>query len=344
MSSLLAYSGLATKIRAMKSNLIREEEYREIASFHSVPEVVSFLKRHSAYNEEFQNMDDASLHRGQVEMHLHHTLYKDFSKIYRFSNIKQRSFLSLYFTKYEVSLLKNCFRTIFNKNTVQLNQIGDPTLFENHFSFPVMKLNDSSSTEELIQNLKGSVYYEQLWVVLNNAGSTLFDYETALDMLYFKASWKTLHKYFSGKELSILSENFGSKIDMLNIQWIYRSKKYYKMTPADIYALIIPIQYKLKKEEITAMAESESIEALADAIRASYYGRHFQEASPSSLEKMYRSILNKIHQAAVRKYPYSVACVHSYLYSKENEVYKLTTALEGIRYGLSQDEIVGYIL
>ena len=32
---------------------------------------------------------------------------------------------------------------------------------------------------------------------------------------------------------------------MLNIQWIYRAKKYFNLSPADIYALLIPIQYKI---------------------------------------------------------------------------------------------------
>ena len=40
----------------------------------------------------------------------------------------------------------------------------------------------------------------------------------------------------------------GSKIDLLNIQWIYRAKKDYNMKPADIYLMLIPIHYKLSTE------------------------------------------------------------------------------------------------
>ena len=45
------------------------------------------------------------------------------------------------------------------------------------------------------------------------------------------------------------------KFDMLNLQFILRSKRYYRMEPAAIYAQLIPVNYKLKKEEITAMVE-----------------------------------------------------------------------------------------
>ena len=43
---------------------------------------------------------------------------------------------------------------------------------------------------------------------------------------------------------------------MLNLQWIYRSKKYYHMTPADIYALLIPVHYRLSRREISALVEA----------------------------------------------------------------------------------------
>ena len=43
---------------------------------------------------------------------------------------------------------------------------------------------------------------------------------------------------------------------MLNLQWIYRSKKYYHMAPADIYALLSPVRYKLSTKEITELVEA----------------------------------------------------------------------------------------
>ena len=45
----------------------------------------------------------------------------------------------------------------------------------------------------------------------------------------------------------------GSKIDLLNLQWIYRAKKYYNMKPADIYLLLIPIHYKLSTDQVKEM-------------------------------------------------------------------------------------------
>ena len=45
MGSLLSYSGLSTKVRAMQSKLIKEAQYQEIAQMHSFTAIVSYLKK-----------------------------------------------------------------------------------------------------------------------------------------------------------------------------------------------------------------------------------------------------------------------------------------------------------
>ena len=91
------------------------------------------------------------------------------------------------------------------------------------------------------------------------------------------------------------------------------------------------------------MVEAENLNYLAEQIRSTRYGEQFSEDSPSELEQRYHAALHAIHKASVRKYPYSIVCVDSYLYEKEQETDLITTIIEGIRYGLSHDEITRYI-
>lgn len=49
MGSLLSYSGLTTKIRAMQSRLLTDDQYRELAELKSVPQAVTYLKQQPAY-------------------------------------------------------------------------------------------------------------------------------------------------------------------------------------------------------------------------------------------------------------------------------------------------------
>ena len=41
--NLVAYSGMTTKIRAMKNKLLSPEQYEEITHFTTVAELISFL-------------------------------------------------------------------------------------------------------------------------------------------------------------------------------------------------------------------------------------------------------------------------------------------------------------
>ena len=56
-----------------------------------------------------------------------------------------------------------------------------------------------------------------------------------------------VRNFFSGNDLAEITKAYGEKFDMLNLQFIFRSKRYFNMAPADIYALLIPMNYKLKK-------------------------------------------------------------------------------------------------
>ena len=77
---------------------------------------------------------------------------------------------------------------------------------------------------------------------------TLYDYNLALDLYYYTSTWKEQKKILKKSDLELFMRDRGSKIDLLNIQWIYRAKKYYNMKPADIYLMLIPIHYKLSTE------------------------------------------------------------------------------------------------
>ena len=105
MGRLLSYSGISTKIRAMQSKLISESEIQEMLQFTSVSHAAAWLKRTPEYAKAWADLDENSLHRGQIEKLLKASIFKDFSKIYQFANPEQRKFLDLYSRRYEIRVL-----------------------------------------------------------------------------------------------------------------------------------------------------------------------------------------------------------------------------------------------
>ena len=343
--SLLTYSGITTKVRAMESHLISDSQFREMANLEDVRSAAEYLRQQPAYTDIFTDLDDTKLHRGYIEQLLTLSKYRDFTKLYRFSNLSQRKFLDLYFMHYEIDIIKKCLRNVMSHQKADLDLSMFRDFFEKHSDIDLVSLAQADSLQELIAGLEGSIYYKLLTETsdaMQDGASTLFDYELKMDLLYFKTIWKVKEKILSKKEQKILNQCFGCRLDMLNVQWIYRSKKYYFLPTADIYALLIPVQYRLKADEIRQMAEAATLDDFFAALKGTYYGNipTAQVQEHPDLEALNEQIQNRIYHMVSRKNPYTIAILDSYLYFKELEKQRLITTIEGIRYGLSPGEII----
>ena len=76
MGSVLSYSGLSTKIRAMQSRLVTDEQLEEIVQLPNVPQVTAYLKRTPEYQNVWSGLDENDLHRGQIEKLLKKSIFK----------------------------------------------------------------------------------------------------------------------------------------------------------------------------------------------------------------------------------------------------------------------------
>ncbi|MDD3340478.1 MAG: V-type ATPase subunit [Lachnospiraceae bacterium] len=344
MGGLLSYSGLTTKIRAMNKNFITDAGFREIAELPNVPQVVGYLKHHPGYSNILGELDEENLHRGQVEAILTRSVMHDYASLYRFSNGEQRNFLKMYSRRYEVKLLKKCMANIFDHRDIALDLSKEKAFFDRYSDLDVTRLAESTTIDELIENLKGTGYYQALNRLVQKAEPTLFDYEVALDLYRFTSIWKEKDKILKSKDLELITDAYGNKFDMLNLWWICRAKKYFNMPTTDIYAMVIPVRYKLRKEEIAALVECENMDEFERILSRTYYGRVYENITPDTLEDMYVYVLKHVLLKESRQHPHTAATIYSYLYRKEHDINRLTIAIECIRYGLTPDETMSYII
>ena len=344
MGNLLSYSGISTKIRAMQSKLIREEQIREILELSSVPQVAAYLKKTPEYSKLWASLDETTSHRGLLEKSLKTSIFHNFSKIYQFANPEQRKFLDLYSRRYEIRVLKEIMTNLFDhRDTDPVDISPYREFFRRHSKLDIDRLVACTNMEEFINALKGNEFYGPLSRIQNRENALLFDYGMALDLYYFSLIWHVRKKLFSGNDLAEITKAYGEKFDMLNLQFIQRSKRYYNMDPASIYALLIPVNYKLKKEEITALVEAPSYEEGRRIFQKTWYGNKYEQLTVANLEEFYNHIHRSILEKESHRNPYSVAVIYSYLYNKEHEVNRLTIAIECVRYGVQHDEAMRYI-
>ena len=332
MGNLRTYSGITTKIRAMQAKLLTEADYENIANLKTVPEVIEYLKEKPAYTKYINRMDTSLYHRGDVEKVLTQSFYDDYTRIFRFVGMEQKKFLKAYWKRYEIDLINYCLRIVFNHYDVPFDIDYKKEIFDKYSQLSVSKLVLSKNVEELIDNLKGTEYYSPLQTLRESGAATLYDYDLTLELYYFSVMWK--------EEKRLLK---GMRIDLTNIRWIYRAKKYYNMLPPDIYMMMIPIQYRFSKEEFKAMVEAPTVEEFIKQVGLTRYGNKLTFEEGHMLEQQSREILKAAYLSDRRHNPYSVATMNAYLFLKEEEIRKIVSALECIRYGLSSRDILGYL-
>lgn len=343
MNSSISYSGINTKVKAMSSKLISKDDYDKILNLETVTDLIAYLKKHPGYHDLFQKYDEREMHRGEAERVFINGLYLDYTKIYRFANDRQRQDLELIFFRYEVNVLKACVRLIHNNASAYDLSVFHP-FFTKHSQIDVNKLSSSRSMDEYIQNLKGTEYYPLLSKINVKSGLTAFDYNMALDVYYFTKSWKLKDKILKGNNKKAFTLRIGTEIDLLNIMWIYRSKKMYDMNAADIFTYLIPVNYKLTKAQLARLVSTVTLEEFMNLIATTRYKNFAPHLRDQTMEKEYIRIVDDIYLYNITRYPASMATVNYYLFRKDMEISKLTSSLECIRYGLDLKRKQDYIL
>ncbi len=344
LRSLMRYSAIAAKVQAMRSKLLKDQDYAQIAEMKSVQEVVEFLQQKPAYASWLDQIDPARCYREDVEKMLTQSLYADFTRLFRFSGQEQKTFLRDYWKRYEVELINYCLRIVFNHYHRPFDLDYKKEFFDRYSKISIDRLITSRDVNELVDNLAGSEYYDLLRRVRDSGNAQLVDYDLALNLYYFSTMWKKDRKVLTGTDLEIFTRDYGTRIDLLNVQWIYRAKKYYHMDPAQILAMIIPIHYKIKADDIRALIDAPDEDAFERILEGNYYFKRYARViDGKKLEQIYQDIMQYLFMQDLRDHPYSFACVNTYLFLKEREVDKLTTALECISYELPSNEVLDYI-
>lgn len=346
MSNLFSNSAITTKIHGMSSKLLSLEDFRELASCEDIPAILHKLESYQAsYKLSFKDKDLDSLHRSEIERILLVDKFHDFTKIYTFANGSQRKFLRLFFIQYEVFLLKRCLRSCLSKRSMKLDLGSFKEFLKKHSNLDFDKLSKAENIRSFIEELEGSIYYENLSKLGDNA--TLFDYEMSMDLLFFKTIWNKTKKTLSKSEQEIVRNRLGTTIDMLNIQWIYRSKRYYKIPAVDMYSYLIPVYYKLNESILKAMINTDDFQSLNEIFSSTYYGKLSKNLFGSetvSFERLELGMLYRTSRLLAMRYPYSIASISDYLFRKDIEIDMLINVIEAVRYSLPKEQIISKIL
>ena len=182
MRDVMRYSGIVTKVAAMRAKLLKPQDYEQLASMDTVTDIIEYLKQTKSYGKFITQMDESLYHRGNIEKVLIQSLYDDYTRLYRFADMQQKDFLKIFMKRYEVDLVRYCLRIVFNHSNVPFDLNYKKPFFDKYSKLSIDKLITSTNIDELVDNLRGSEYYEALKPFQESPASTWLVYEELLSL------------------------------------------------------------------------------------------------------------------------------------------------------------------
>lgn len=339
------YSAVASKLKAMRGGGLGHSDLENLTQKSSVQEICAYLKESAAYKNVLAEVDTAQAHRGEIEMLLNQSFMSEYERLYNFMDQDKRTMLKFWFARREINLLTAGLRHVFTHERIadDILRQGNTQFFTTHSKIDIDALLAAKTLQDVCTACEGTPYCELLKRA-EDASSDYFSIAMMLDGYYYKTMWKAKDKYLEKSEQGCFCELMGSIIDMLNIMWIYRGKKYFGFDAELIYTYLLPVRYRLTSEMITELVSAPDPEKVAAIVANTKYAPLFAYRDKGYfVEEIYHRMVYDISKKVFRDYPKTMAAVFAYLHLKEYEINSVTMIIEGVRYSYEPTAIRKHI-
>lgn len=327
MFSKIKYPALNAKMKGMYAKELDYEELDELLRQASLKDAIYYLKtKFSSLEEINENMN-----RREIEQELNNLFIEDIIKISKYLNKKEKYIFNLFLLKYEIDLVKKVFRNVLTNrdSNKYLKNIDNWT---NTLFTSINDINEVTNEEEFYNKIKKQEYYSIFEEFIESEnGIPLEELEVKLDKYYFKKIYNSVE---NNKELENL---IGTEIDLLNIITIYRSNIYFNYTEEEIKNILIPINYKINKKDISELINSTDFEEIIKILEKTPYKNTFKDEN--NIEHDKNKFLYDMYIKYFREKLFNLCTVFCNINLIDIEIKNIINIIEGIRYNIDKTEI-----
>ena len=345
MDNNTRYLAINTKISTMYGKLLKEEDYKKIISLKSPTDIAVYLKNSTAYGEFFKDMDPSKMHRTEIEQILKRGLINYMDKVIHYFSGEYRNFIKCFYAKYEITDIKRVARLIHIDK--DFGDLKDNLLFAGKYKYIDMdRVITSKSISELINALKDTIYYPFLKNLADgNSDESLYRFEMSIDRAYFYILEDSV-KHLLKEDRDAFYNLVGSSIDMLNLRWIYRGKKYYKITPEELFNYTVNKGCKFSYRKIKEFCYCQSVSEFLNMVKDTPYAFMFKGCPEEDtfIERRMNRYLYFRMRNAKRKSNHDLSVLLAYLDLIEFEIRDIISMIENVRYEMDYEETRKYLI
>jgi V/A-type H+-transporting ATPase subunit C len=300
----------------------------DLAKQVDIQSVVSQLKSNFIPLETIK--DNAT--RIEIEDSLDNVLIEDINKIQKYLSSSEKEIFLNFVSKYEIKCLKSVLKNLLSSSKIE-NNMADIEVWTNTIFKNINGITKARSIEEYVSIAQNSSYSKEVNALLTSKEINVFEFETALDRAYFKI----LYEKIEGKSLA-LKKLVGTRIDILNILWIFRSKKYYHTSNDELINLLIPVYYNLKKTTINELINSATYAEAREILSKTYY-KNFADVNIDNLERETKKYFKHECEIALKQSKFDLSFIFAYIYLSEYQKDNIIHIIGGIYYKLDKQKI-----
>ncbi len=342
MSRYVAYDAVNTKIKSKRGRLLDKKDWAKILECTSVKELTATLKDIPEFEKILKDMDAQEIHRDDLETILGRFRVSEMESILHYFSGPYKAFLQTVLFEFELSDLILVIRRVAQNES--MDNIKKHFIHSEKYSeLGYDKLIASSNIIDLMDNLKGSSYYNKFKSLTNeDIVKREFHIEMKLQM-YLYSSLLKKSKNLSDKDRVEVEEILGIKIDFENVQWIYRGMKYFNISPEEILIYCLPGGKRISYQRLKKLCYSKSIEEVKSLSKNYLKYDLFTSSDDSEIDiNMDRYIYRYLDKKD--KNEKTIGTALAYFYMNGIIIKDFIAVTEGIKYQLPKDKLKKYLI
>lgn len=339
MRQLSKYSFANAKIRAMLSELLSPSVFSRLAESKDVYEFFEILKN-TSYNGivsqfNFETNDVKYLEKLLILNDIH--IYK--KTVNSLHGKTEKELIGLLLQRYEIEELKVMLRIWHKKEAINVEDyiLGEKIGYDIDFR----KILSAVSIEEVMILLEKTPYKKAILEGRNKfkEKDSVFYLEASLDIDYYKRLHEAIDK-LSPVDKKVAKKILGITIDMENIRWLLRLRKYHAMGIADILEWVVPGGDKINKDIIRHSYTTDGLAKVVESVAHGPYTK-IKDLVTQNIH-LIEGLLHEILFSEIKKilsgFPFTVGTIVSYLILKYKETRNIVSLFYAKEYKLQKEE------
>lgn len=340
------HSCVDTKVMAMKSRMLTKSDYQALIREPDVAGVLSYLKNETYYAPFLNNVDTLQVHRQAVEIPLNRMKIQQIEKILHYLSGMEKGFIKTFLIRADIEALRILIRGMARGEN--LESLAPLLVYsEEYTNIDFEHLLKASDWESFKKVLVHTEYFRILEIYKTvSIDEDLFPIEKSLERYYYdKLKWYL--DRLDQRENKALITTMRKGIDLLNLIWLYRGKKFYNLSREELLAYSLRGGLRIKMEGIQKMAEVKDMDTLLQMMESyDEYKFLFNHRKTIDLYMerrrerfLYFAFLNLFH-----KNDSGIGKVVAFIRLTEFEIEDVTSIIESKRYRMSIEETEKFLI